>query len=340
MNHRGMDVTEWLLDSDPSIRWQVLRDLTDASPDAVAAERSRIATEGWGAQLLALQDDRGYWGGHEYGRDRDRRSVQWTLQALRRFGIDPAQPETRAAIDRVRDGVTWSEFDDRPYFHGEVEPCVNGGVLAAAAYFGELGDGSDRIIGMLLDEQLDDGGWNCDAPESDRTSVDTTICVIEGLAEYERVIGESDPAITDARVRAEEYLLERRLFRRKSTGELIKERYVDFAFPPVLVLRRAARPRLLPRRRRRTRSPPRRRDRARARAARRRRSLAGWNPAPGRGVLRARRVARRTESVEHAAGAAGARVVRLVPRGSLTRRAPTGAGVVGSGTDAVANGRR
>jgi len=232
VNHGGMDVTEWLLDSDPSIRWQVMRDLTDASPDAVAAERSRVATDGWGAQLLALQDDRGYWGGHEYGRDRDRRSVQWTLQSLRRFGIDPAQPETRRAIERVRDGVTWSEFDDLPYFHGEVEPCVNGGVLAAASYFGELGEGSDRIIGMLLDEQLDDGGWNCDAPESDRTSVDTTICVLEGFAEYERVIGESDPAIPDARVRAEEYLLERRLFRRKSTGELIKQRYVDFAFPP------------------------------------------------------------------------------------------------------------
>ena len=163
---------------------------------------------------------------------RDRKSVQWTLQSLRRFGIDPAQDETRAAIERVRDGVIWSEFDDRPYFHGEVEPCSNGGVLAAASYFGVLGEGSDRIIGMLLDEQLDDGGWNCDAPESNRTSVDTTICVLEGLAEYERVIGESDAAITDARVQGEEYLLERRLYKRKSTGELIKDRYADFSFPP------------------------------------------------------------------------------------------------------------
>jgi len=228
-----MDVTEWLLDSDPSIRWQVRRDLLDEPSDAVAAERSRVANEGWGARLLALQADDGYWGGHEYGEDGDRRGTHWTLHSLRRLGVEPDAAPARAAVQRVRDGVTWRYFDDRPYFHGEVEECVNGGVLALAAYFGVLDEGSDRIIAMLLEQQLDDGGWNCEPPEeSRRSSFDSTICVLEGLLAFEQAAAHAPAEITQARRRGEEYLLERNLFRRKSTGELVLPRYADFAFPP------------------------------------------------------------------------------------------------------------
>lgn len=228
-----MDVTQWLLDSDPSIRWQVQRDLLDAPADEVASERSRVVTEGWGARLLALQADDGYWGGDEYGENGDRRGTHWTLLTLSRLGADPDAPPVRAAIERVRDGVTWRHHDDLPYFHGEIEECVNGGVLALAAYFGELGEGSDRIVEMLLDQELPDGGWNCDPPEqSQRSSFDSTICVLEGLLAYERAVADAPAAVTDARRRGEEYLLERNLFRRKSTGELVLPRYASFAFPP------------------------------------------------------------------------------------------------------------
>lgn len=228
-----MDVMRWLLDSDPSIRWQVMRDLLDAPADAVAAERSRVATEGWGARLLGLQADDGYWGGHEYGENGDRRGTHWTLLSLNRLGADPDAAPVRAAVERVREGVTWRHHDDLPYFHGEIEECVNGGVLALAAYFGELGEGSDRILTMLLEQQLDDGGWNCDPPEESlRSSFDSTICVLEGLLAYERAVADAPAVITEARRRGEEYLLERNLFRRKSTGELVLPRYASFAFPP------------------------------------------------------------------------------------------------------------
>lgn len=228
-----MDVMQWLLDSDPSIRWQVMRDLLDAPADAVAAERSRVAIEGWGAHLLSLQADDGYWGGHEYGENGDRRGTHWTLFALSRLGADPDAAPMRAAVERVREGVTWRYHDDLPYFHGEIEECVNGGVLALAAYFGELGEGSHRILTMLLEQQLEDGGWNCDPPEESlRSSFDSTICVLEGLMAYERAVADAPAAITEARRRGEEYLLERNLFRRKSTGELVLPRYASFAFPP------------------------------------------------------------------------------------------------------------
>ncbi len=183
-------VIRWLLDSDPSIRWQVMRDLTDASADDVAAERARIATEGAGAKLLALQAPDGRWGGAAWNRGGN--STMHVLTLLREMGLDPSCDEARRAVNRVRDGVTWRgcgppEVDDNPFFAGEVEPCINGQVAAAGAYFGQDVSG---IVDRLLGEQLADGGWNCDAPHrSTRSSFNTTICVLEALLEYERARG-------------------------------------------------------------------------------------------------------------------------------------------------------
>ncbi len=222
-------VIEWLLDADPSIRWQVMRDLTDATAESVAAERARVAIEGWGPRLLDQQRPDGQWGDgiatpHWW-------SNLYTLLYLRDLGLDPATPRARTAIDLVRDNVTWGpEFGDSPFFEGEVEPCINGRVVALGAYFGER---SDRLVDRLLSEQLADGGWNCEAERgSVRSSFHTTICVLEGLLAFEQAYGAASP-ITDARVRAEGYLLERRLLRRLSTGEVIAPAWAQFAFPPL-----------------------------------------------------------------------------------------------------------
>jgi hypothetical protein len=224
-------VIRWLLDSDPSIRWQVMRDLTDAPADEVAAERARVATEGAGARLLALQATDGRWGGAAWNRGWD--STMHVLSLLREMGLDPASDEGRRAVGLVRDRVTWQgcgpqEADDNPFFAGEVEPCINGQVAAPGAYFGQDVQG---IVDRLLGEQLADGGWNCEAPNgSTRSSFNTTICVLEALLEHERAGGGS-PAVTAARLRGQEYLLERRLFRRRSTGEVIDAAWTRFAFP-------------------------------------------------------------------------------------------------------------
>jgi hypothetical protein len=212
-----MNVIEWLLDSDPSIRWQVMRDLI-GEPDAIVAqERSRAASEGWGARLLDLQGPDGHWGGAAFV-PRAWISTMDTLQLLRDLGVDPASERMRRAIGLVRDRCTWGEeFGDSPFFEGEVEPCINGRVLAIGGYFGEP---RDRLVGRLLQEQLGDGGWNCDAPRSLRSSFHTTICVLEGLLECETPKGPR-PDVTAARLRGQEYLLERRLFRSRSTGQII-----------------------------------------------------------------------------------------------------------------------
>jgi hypothetical protein len=228
---------DWLLESDPSIRWQVLRDLTDAPSAEVEAERARVATEGAGARLLALQGADGLWGGAAWNRGWD--STMHVLSLLREMGLAPASAQARRAVGLVRDRVTWRgcgppETQANPFFAGEIEPCINGQVGAAGAYFAQDVRG---IVDRLLGEQLPDGGWNCEAENgSTRSSFNTTICVLEALLEQERGVGGS-PEVTTARLRGQEYLLERRLFRRRSTGEVIeRDRKGDavwtrFAFP-------------------------------------------------------------------------------------------------------------
>jgi len=230
-------VIEWLLDSDPSIRWQVMRDLTGAPEEAVAAERTRVAAEGWGAQLLALQAPDGRWGEAAWNRGWD--STMHVLLLLRDLGLDPASDPARRALGLVRNHVTWRgcgppECDHHRFFEGEIEPCINGQVGAAGAYFGQEVGG---IIDRLLAEQLPDGGWNCEAENgSTRSSFNTTICVLEALLERERA-GGATPEVTEARLRGQEYLLERRLFHRRSTGEVIERDrkggadWTRFAFP-------------------------------------------------------------------------------------------------------------
>jgi hypothetical protein len=226
---------DWLLESDAAIRWQVLRDLTDAPAKTVEAERARVATEGWGAQLLALQGQDGQWaGGALFPQGKwDRNEPQpWTATAyalvdLQDFGVDQRDEKVRRAVATAREQSRW-EHGGQPFFSGEVEPCINGMVVALGAYFGQDVDG---VVARLLGEQLEDGGWNCEAENgSVRSSFHTTIRVLEGLLAHERATGGSAQSIA-ARRRGEEYLLERKLFRRKSTGEVVNPAWLRFSFP-------------------------------------------------------------------------------------------------------------
>ena len=231
-----MAVIDWLLDADPAIRWQVLHDLADASALEVAAERARIATEGWGAELLALQAPDGQWDGGTYrpGWADDSKPFfdAWTathfaLQQLRDLGLDPESDEARRAVGLVRDNVRW-EANDAPYFDGETEPCINGIALQGGAYFGQA---VDRIAERLVDDELADGGWNCWAAYGARvSSFNSTICVLDGLLEWQRAGGAS-AAATTARQRGEAYLLDRGLFRRRSTGQVADPRFTMLSYP-------------------------------------------------------------------------------------------------------------
>jgi hypothetical protein len=228
-----MNVIDWLLDSDPSIRWHVMRDLLDAPADEVAVARARVATEGWGARLLALQAPDGLWGGRPWSQD-------WTdtfhvLELLRRFGLDPDSEQAHRAVGLVREHVVWrggapveTPWADNRFFEGEVEPCINGNVVSTGAYFGV---DMTPLVDRLLGGQLSDGGWNCEVENGATvSSFGTTINVLEGLLELERATGGS-AEVAAARQRGEAYMLERRLFRRKTTGEVIDPDWLRFSFP-------------------------------------------------------------------------------------------------------------
>src|SRR5947207_4260857 len=230
-----MTVLDWLLDSDPAIRWQVLRDLAHAPADVVAAERARVGREGWGARLLALQGEDGQWAGGACfpveGWRRDANEGQpWTstlptLQLLCDFGIEPRADRVRRAVALVRDRCRW-EHAGQPFFSGEVEPCINGRTVTLGSYFDQ---DVDEVVARLLGEQLEDGGWNCEAENgSVRSSFATTINVLEGLLAHERTTGGSAESIA-ARRRGEEYRLERKLVRRKSTGEVVNPDRLQFS---------------------------------------------------------------------------------------------------------------
>jgi hypothetical protein len=202
-----------------------MRDLTTESAAAIAAERSRIATEGWGAQLLAHQSPAGNWGGPN-----ESPGLLYTfntLVVLKNLGLDPAANEARKMIDRVDQHLTFKWLNNRPFLHGETEPCINGRILGLGSYFKEP---NDSLAQQLLAEQLPDGGWNCEAPKSQRSSFHTTICVLEGLLDYERARGRSADVV-NARRKAENYLLERRLFRSLRTGKIINNRWLRFTYP-------------------------------------------------------------------------------------------------------------
>ena len=218
-------LVEWLLDSDPSIRWQVMRDLLDAPPDEVAAERARVASDGWAAQVLGRQGADGKWA-------RDDDNPEWScflhLLLLRDLGLDPRSDEARRTVGLVRDNIIWHWWDNAPFFVGEVEPCINGRVVTIGAYFGEDVQG---LVDRLLGEQMEDGGWNCEQENGATVgSFHTTICVLEGLLEHDRAMGGS-PEVRAAISRGQDYLLSRRLLRRLSTGEVIDPDFTKFAFP-------------------------------------------------------------------------------------------------------------
>jgi hypothetical protein len=230
----------WLLDSDPALRWQVERDLLSASPEVWEATRARIAAEGFGAQLLTLQDSDGQWaGGSFFPADFDFHGPEaveggqpwtattWTLNSLREWGLDGAVLRERRTAELLAENSRW-DYDDLPYWGGEVDCCINAWTVANGVW---LGADITGIVDWFLEQQLSDGGWNCEwVNGSTRSSFHSTLNSLKGLLAYETAAGGSDAARA-ARRSGQEYLLQRGLFRRLSTREPVAAWVDRFGYP-------------------------------------------------------------------------------------------------------------
>jgi hypothetical protein len=224
------EVVDWLIAGDPAIRWQAERDLLGEPPSVWTIPRSSIAHEGWGARLLAEQDEHGTWGGGIYTPKWT--STTYTLLLLRRLGLTPSSEQARLGCVRLLDDAEWHEGGVSYWArHRYAERCVNGMVLAITSYFGAPDPRVDSIAHLLIAAPMPDGGWNCrDHQGATHSSFHTTISVLEGLLEWKTAAAST--AADTAIARGHEFLLEHRLYRSHRTGEVINEAWTTFHFPP------------------------------------------------------------------------------------------------------------
>jgi hypothetical protein len=177
-------LTDWLLDSDPALRWQVERDLLGAPEDVWAATRARVATEGFGARLLALQDPDGQWAGGAFfprgfdfggpeaaeGAGQPWTATTWSLNSLREWGLDASVLTDTAA--RLAANSRW-EYENLPYWGGEVDCCINAWTLANGVW---LGADVEGLAAWFVEHRMADGGWNCEWVDgSTRSSFHSTL---------------------------------------------------------------------------------------------------------------------------------------------------------------------
>ena len=241
MTANGDTVTRWLLDGDPAIRWQVLRDVLGAAERTVERERQKVAREGWGARLLAKQDSGGTWAGG-MSSDGGLYSPKWisttyTMLLLRDFGLPATNRQAKKACRLLLDhglerdgGINYGMWGK---WWGRSEACITGMVLSILSHFKYDDDRLDTVANHLLKQQMPDGGWNCRRPQgATHSSVHTTILALEGLRLYELHRGRRTRAVRAAQRKGREFLLVHRLFRSHRTGEIIKPEFTRFYFPP------------------------------------------------------------------------------------------------------------
>ena len=225
----AQDVIGWLLEGDPAVRWQVLQDLVGAAPEEVAAERRRVASEGWGARLLAAQDEAGTWAQGLYLPKWT--STTYTLLLLRWLGLPVGDPHAIRGCKCLWEGATYTD-GGLNLFPRPPETCITGMLVLLASHFRFKDPRVDGAVAWLLRDQLPDGGWNCRALRtgSQHGSFHTTITVLEALLAYRLAGGAIDVLEASARGRA--FFLLHHLYRSHTTGRIAKSEFTRFPFPP------------------------------------------------------------------------------------------------------------
>ena len=225
------EAVPFLLDGDPAIRWQTMRDLLDADGADIAAERARVAETGWGRRLLDLQDPEGTWARAIYSPKWI--STTYTLLLLRHLGLAPGNSAALRGCEQIwgKSGVEgWMVL---PKSTSRGDTCVAGMFVALAAYFGYEDERIDEVVEWTLGQRLADGGWNCRTLRSgaSHSSYHTSITVLEMIAELQ-ANGSEDPRLIEAADSGREFFLTHRMYKSHRTGEVSHPTFTMLSFPP------------------------------------------------------------------------------------------------------------
>lgn len=226
-------IIAWLLEGDPSIRWQVGRDLLNQPQVKFEAERKKVTKEGWGLRLLNLQDSDGYWGGGIYGPKYI--STTYTMLTLRLLGLPSNNSQAKRACKLFLDEGFFTDggINFFSYAWKYSETCVTSMILALLAYFRYPDERIHNVAEYVINQQMQDGGWNCQAPKgATHSSFHTTISALEGLYEYECLFPEKKKHISKIRARGHVFLFAHRLYKSHRTGEVFDSKMTTMPFPP------------------------------------------------------------------------------------------------------------
>ena len=227
------DIINWLLEGDPSIRYQTKRDLLISSSNEIEKEQMKISKEGWGYLFLLKQDKAGTWGGNLYSPKWI--STTYTLQLLRRVGLQPDNSKAKAGAKILLDKGYYDKDGGINYFRSlnHSETCVTGIILAITCYFNIIDDRIDDLANFLLKQQMPDGGWNCQSFNgATHSSFHTTLLALEGLWEYKKKTPCQNNIFEESKNKAIELLLQHKLYKSDKTGKIIKPQFTRFSFPP------------------------------------------------------------------------------------------------------------
>jgi hypothetical protein len=228
-NNLEQEIIHWLLDGDPAVRWQIMRDLLNDDEEKYSNEREKVARTGWGSRFLSYQEDNGIWGGGLYGPKWI--STTYTMLTLRRIGLPVDNEQARMGCQVLLEGGFYQDGGIN-YFpsHNQSEVCVTGMVLSVLSFFQYPDSRVDEVANHLLRRQMADGGWDFHGDE--HSSFHTTMSVLEGLHEYQKNLTEVRIEVEEARLRGHEFLLQHRLFRSDKTGDIVSDRMLRMPYPP------------------------------------------------------------------------------------------------------------
>ena len=240
------EVIDRLLQSDePSIRWKTRAIVLGEDPrsESMRAAQAEVRDSQRVRDLLRRHVGRDS-GPQMYAKWQ---GAHWSLYALVDLGY-PANDDTLGPMrDRIvetwLDPMFYAEFEVAakadaykqrgvPVMDGRHRRCASqqGNTLLAVTRLGLADDRAPRLVERLLHWQWPDGGWNCDKdPAADTSSFMETLPPMRGLAAWATLTGDS--AARTAAERAVEVFLERRLFRRRRDGRVIRAEFTKLHYP-------------------------------------------------------------------------------------------------------------